>query len=189
MLDLLFTGNATWFSVPALLGTVLFLIRLVMLMIGGGHSDVHAMSHDGGSDHTDGSTRIISVEALTAAMMGFGWGGLAAMKGTDLSLGWVIAVAFGCAVAMLLLQLVLLRMVSKLHSSGNLSLKQTMGSEGVVYIAIPGARHGKGQVTLVIDQRQRQFNAITAGPELPSQTRVRVVAINDDNTVTVEKAG
>ncbi len=193
MLELFFTGNATWFSIPALLGTVLFVMRLAMLFLGshgadlGDHGPGMGGHASGDANHPDSADafRLLSLEAFTAAMMGVGWGGLAALKGTDWPLWAVVATSISCGVLMVWIQAMLLRGVHRLQASGNLAIKDAMGAEGVVYIAIPGEKGGKGQVTLVLSQRQRQFNAITVGGDLPSQTRVRVVGVNDDNTVTV----
>jgi hypothetical protein len=35
MLDQLFEGQALWFTVPALLGTAMFSLRILMMLIGG----------------------------------------------------------------------------------------------------------------------------------------------------------
>ncbi len=39
-----------------------------------------------------------------------------------------------------------------------------------------------------IGDRQRIYNAISTGDDLPSGTRIRVVKVNHDNTLTVAKA-
>ena len=192
MLDAFFTGNAFWFSVPAFLGTVFFLIRLVALSIGGhGHIDTHAADHvgaDGSHDGHSDATQLLSIQSITGFMMGFGWGGLGALKGTTWDMIWVIlcGVAFGMFIVWI--QLLMLSGMRKLQASGNISINRAMGSQGVVYIEIPGNNTGTGQVTLVIDDKQRILNAITPDETIPSKTRVNVIGINPDNTITVRRA-
>ena len=193
MMDAFFSGHAAWFSTLALLGTLIFLLRLAMLLLGshglhlGDHSVGHADSH---SHHADSGEafRLLTLEGIMAFFMGIGWGGLAAFK-SDFGLGWSLFVGLGCGLAMLWLQALLLQSMYRLQASGNISIQDALGVHGVVYVSIPGAKRGKGQVTLIVNQKQRQFNAITPGDDLPSQTRIRVIGVNDDNTVTVQQAG
>ena len=40
---------------------------------------------------------------------------------------------------------------------------------------------------LVIGDRQRYFNAVTDEEAIDTKSRVRITAVNDDNTITVSK--
>ena len=44
---------------------------------------------------------------------------------------------------------------------------------------------GRGQVRVVIDGRDRIYNAISDRQALPTSSRVRVVRVNQDHTLTV----
>ena len=189
MLDALFTSPAIWFTVPALLGSLFFLLRIITVSVGGhdAHVGDHGGMDDGHGDHADGS-QLLSVQSITGFIMGFGWGGLGALKGTQWDMIWVILTALVFGVFIVWLQLLMLSGMRKLQSSGNISINRALGSQGVVYVEVPGNNTGKGQVTLVIDDKQRIMNAITPDETLPSKTRVNVVGINPDNTITVRKA-
>lgn len=192
MWDALFDGQAAWFAIPALLGTAVFVLRLAMVLLGGHDTDLdHGAVGDMHADHSHGDSgdalRLLTLEGGAAFFMGLGWGGLGALKGTDWGLGPAILVGLLCGAGLLLIQAIAMRAVRRLQSSGNVSIKDTIGLEGVVYLAIPGSGKGKGLVTLVVGGKQRQFNALSAGDELPSQTRVTVAKVNDDNTVTVRR--
>ena len=83
----------------------------------------------------------------------------------------------------------LLRFVYGLQSSGTLETYHALEAEGTVYTQVPAARGGKGEVRVVIGERERFYNAVTEGDALPRDTKIRVVAINeDDNSVTVTRA-
>jgi hypothetical protein len=43
-------------------------------------------------------------------------------------------------------------------------------------------------VRVTLGQRQRIYNAVTEGEELPTSTRVKVTRVNQDNTLTVARA-
>ena len=80
MLDALFSSPAIWFTVPALFGTGLFALKLLLMIVGSsldtdlgdGHADFHGDHH---SD-ADAGVRLLSVQGVLAFLMGFGWAGL-----------------------------------------------------------------------------------------------------------------
>lgn len=189
MYDFFFgSGGAAWYTIPALVGTAFFLIRTLLMLMGA------AVDLDLDSDGPDSGDafQILSFQTLAAFAMGFGWGGLAAVRG----FGWegpaAIIIAIGCGAGMVWLLGILLKALADLQSSGNITLADTVGKEGEVYATIPGG--GRGQVRLVVSQRLRIYNALAAqsadvpGEDLPTGTRVRVISANPDNTLTVVRA-
>lgn len=206
MMELLFGDNMGWFSTPAILGSLFFLFRLALMLIGGdlsdadAHGDVHvggghgdASGGDAGDgidhgDHPDSSEafKLLSIQSIAAFMMGFGWGGFAAFRSnSDWGLGVALVAGLVCGGAMVWLLGVLLKGVYDLQSSGNISISSTIGHQGSVYVTVPAAGKGRGRVRLVIDDRQRIYSAVTDGEELARNTEVRVVRVNEDNTLTV----
>ncbi len=119
--------------------------------------------------------------------MGFGWAGLAGLK----ALGWGFLPSFGLALgggfAMAWLVAMMFRGMAELQSSGNIKIDDAIGLEGDVYAQVPARGTGRGQVRLVVSGRQRIFNAESDGDAAPSRTRVRVVKVNDDNSVVVTR--
>jgi membrane protein implicated in regulation of membrane protease activity len=190
MWDLLFTGQAAWFSIPALVGTGLFLLKLVLMLAGGDHDgglDGHDAGH-GGLDHGDADVQYLSVQGVLAFLMGFGWAGLLVLSSTSSQL--IVALAAALVVGSLSMYGMARAMgaMMKLQASGNVEAKSAVGATGTVYVGIPGENRGMGQVTVVIDQKQRTYNAVTAGGELPRDASVRVVGIQGQNTLMVEAA-
>ncbi len=185
MLDLMLTGTAAWFGVPALLGTGVFAIRLLMAIFGHmGHADVD--SHDG-HDSSD-VFKFLSFQSIAAFLMGFGWAGLGALHGANLSMLPAFGAAIGGGAVMVWLMMMLLKLMVALNSSGNIAIDKTVGCEGEVAVEVPGNQSGRGQVRVVIEDRQRSYGAVSEGLPIPSRTRVRVVRANTDNTLTVEPA-
>ena len=185
MYDLFFGGNAGWFSVLAFLGTSVFLFRLVLMFAGQHIGDIDAGGGDG--HHTDPGEafKALSVQSFAAFFMGFGWGGLGAMKGSGLSLGPTLLIAAISGIALVWLLALLLKGVYDLQSSGTFGIEQTLGSEGDVYTTIPASMSGQGQVRVTVDNHQRIYNALSESDAIPTNTRVRVVGINADNSITV----
>ena len=203
MSELFFGPIALWFTVPAFLGTVFFSLRLALMFVGGvdGGADADVdfdvdvdvdVDVDAGVDGDAGDSteafKVLSIQSAAAFLMGFGWGGLGALHGA----GWnpVMSGAFGVAAGggMMWLLGKMLQAIYKLQSSGNVPIHQALEVEGTVYTEIPGHGEGKGRVRLVIDDRERFYKAITDGAPLASRDRIRVVSVNEDNSVTVTRA-
>ncbi len=193
MNDLFLGGGAAWFTVPALIGTVFFVLRTVLMLVGGdagGDVDVDVgVDVDGDLSHADPghAFQVLSIQTIAAFLMGFGWGGLGGLKGTGWSLTASFTFGLAAGAGMVWLLAKLLRSVYRLEASGNVRIDQTLDLEGSVYIAIPGDG-GRGRVRLIVDDRERFFNAVSEDEVLEARTRVRVVRVNDDNSVTVTRA-
>jgi hypothetical protein len=207
MLDLLLGGNAVWFGVPALIGTLFFAGRVVMMLVGGGELHADAGSADlgggdlgggdlggggaGGADvhHADSSEsfKILSIQAIAAFLMGFGWTGLGVMRGWGLPaiVGAGAGLVGGGAMMWTLGRL--LRWIVRLQSSGTLPFEAALYEEGVVYVTVPAGRQGRGTVRLVVSERLLFQPAVTDGEALATGTPVKITAINEDHTLTVER--
>jgi membrane protein implicated in regulation of membrane protease activity len=203
----LFLGPvAVWFTIPALVGTVFFSLRTLSMLVGGAESGVDAdfdvdldvdvdvdmdAAPDLDVDSGDSSHafKILSLQAIAAFLMGFGWGGLGAFGGGGWPLPVSVLFAVACGAAMVWLLAKLLRAVYGLQSSGNVPMYHALEAEGTVYSTVPAQGHGAGRVRVVIGDRERYYKAITEGEALPTSEKVRVVGVNeDDNSVTVTRA-
>lgn len=184
MLNLMLSGDALWFTIPALIATGAFVIKLGLLLMGG---DTGGAVHDAdipGHDTTP-AFKLLSVQAMTGFLMGFGWGGFAALKGSALGMPASIGVGVVCGLGMMWILAMVLRGMHELESSGNIDLADIVGREGVVDVTVPAQRAGRGRINVVIDQRRRSYAAITEGMELARAARVRILSAEGDNTLMV----
>ena len=191
MTDILFGPGAIWFGVPAVVGTAFFTLRLVMMLVGGdadGALDGDVDLDSGGADPGDADVafKVLSVQAISAFLAGFGWGGLGAFRGSGWSGMVSVGVGFVCGLAMLWLLGTLMRFVYGLQSSGNVPIYQALEAEGSVYTTVPAVGEGWGEVRVVIGERERYYKAITAGDAIATGSKVRVVSIDEnEESVTV----
>lgn len=186
MRDLIFGPVTIWFGVPALVGTAFFSLRMLMMLVGGDGDvdggDVEIADADAGDGDSSETFKVLSIQSIASFLMGFGWGGLGALRGA----GWPLplSIAFGAVAGLGMVWLLarLLRFVYGLQSSGTLPLFHALESEGTVYATVPAEESGAGEVRLVIGDRERYYRATTDGLELTRGTRVRVVAVNEQQS-------
>ncbi len=193
MFDMLLSGYTPIFSLPALVGTLVFGIRALSMLMGG-DGEVDASANDAGDvdvsgDGSDFAFEVVSIQSIAAFMMGAGWGGLGALKGSGLSLPVSVAIAVVCGIGMVWLLYWILRGIHELRSNGNISLSDAVGRQAQVYVTVPPAGQGRGQIQVVVKDRLRTMPAVSNGPEMPRNVRVRVIRANADNTVVVERDG
>ncbi len=187
-----FGDRAGLFTAAALIGTLFFLIRLGLMLVGGldmDHGDGSA-DFDVDADHPDSSHtfKVLSIQTVAAFLMGFGWGGLGGLRGAGWSLTTSLTFGLAAGAGMVWLLGKLLELMTRIQSSGTIATDLALDREGTVYASIPAAGRGRGQVRVVIDDRERFYFAVSEDEALETSTRVRVVRVNDDNTVTVNRA-
>ena len=74
----------------------------------------------------------------------------------------------------------------RLQDNGTLQMSNAIGRTGRVYLRIPANRQGSGQITILIQDQQRELDAVTsADQEIPVGASVRVVDV-DQETLIVE---
>jgi hypothetical protein len=193
MMELFFGGNAVLFGVPAMLGSAVFLLRIGLMLIGG-HSggdfhgaDIHADVVHGGDAHSDSGQafKTLSIQSVSAFLLGFGWVGLGAYRGSGLSLWTSVGIALAAGFALMWLLGLALKAMNDLQASGTIDIHTAIGQEGDVYCTVPPRGKGRGQVRVIVQERQRIYNAVTDGESLPTSSRIRVMGVNEDNTLTV----
>jgi hypothetical protein len=163
----------TFFLACAILGGAILLIQLVLDMIGFDHFD------GGIADGLD----MRSVRAVTAGLTFFGIGGLI---GT--TLGWFLPFALllagGLGLASAAGVAWVMRVMYRLESDGSVEIEGALGQLAVVYLRIPGERSGLGKITLQLQGRTVEYQAVSAS-ELPTGTPVVVVDVLGPDLVEV----
>ena len=179
----------------AVVGGTVFVLQflLTLLGFGGGHDvDTHGIDvqHAGAEGHADGSSWLfgmISFRAVVAALTSFGLGGLAGVHSNIAPLA-SLGVAAGCSLTTMLCVALLTRILHGLEEDGTAHIQQAVGQSGTVYIDIPAGNAGTGKVTVSLQNRTMEYEALTHGPALPTGARVIVVRVMGSDTVEVAAA-
>ena len=178
----------TFYLACAVGGGTLFLLRSLMLFVGFGGGDdvpseVPAGDVSGGESMSD--FHLFSMQGITAFFLMFGLTGwLLLSRETCGQLPAAAAAAAAGAVTLLVVAKIF-SASRKLQSDGTIRLADAAGAEGSVYLEIrPGET---GQVRVTARGALKVFDARAKDPaaRLPTDTPVRVVAVED--VLVVEK--
>lgn len=166
----------------AIIGGAIMSLQMILLLFGG---DVDADTDvDDIGDHADGFG-FLSIRSMAGFLTFFGLSGL-----WGIAEGWgagpVAGLSLGAGLAMMLFVAWVMSMLQKLTSQGNLNPQNAVGQNANVYLKIPGQNSGKGKITVSIQSRSQEFEAVTGGPELATGSEVRVLRMTTPNTFEVE---
>lgn len=157
----------------------MFVIRTLMQFVGFG-ADAEDLQHD-----ADAGFRILSLQGLSAFFMMFGLVGLALVRESHVGEAPSVGIAALAGFGSMWLIGKLFGVMTRLQSSGTLSMQNAIGQSGTVYLTVP--KSGSGKVELVVQGRLGVFDATThIGSDIATGARVRVVAIESGDTLIVE---
>jgi hypothetical protein len=149
---------------------------------GDGHG--HGVGHDGALSWFLG---MLSIRTVTAGVTFFGLGGLAATGGR-LPAPATVAIASVAGFAALYLVAWTMKLLGKLRADGTVHIEHAVGLPGTVYLTIPANKQGAGKVTLNLQNRTMEYQALTASGPIPTGASVVVVGVLGPDTVEVAPA-
>lgn len=194
-----FEQLGTFFQVVLIIAgsaTIIMIIQLIMLLIGfGGGSDVDCT--DCGDINCDGGVndggfldlfglKVLTIRNLFVFLAMGGWSMILIYELSNsyplsISLGVVVGILFMfiCAFAM--------KKATELQSEGNIDSHNALGKIGSCYLAIPSNHTGLGKISVVVQNRLIELDAMTNSDEsIPTGAEIKVVEIKD-SYVIVEK--
>ena len=173
-----------FFAACAILGATLLVVQIALSSFGA-HVDAdghHGLAHDVGH-----GLDLFSSRSIVAGLAFFGVAGAAAARA-----GWRPGLAAFCAVTAGLAAMVavawLMSRLLRLEEDGAVRVEGAVGAPAIVYLAIPGERSGAGKVTLTLQGRTVEYDAVTAGGRLPTGAPVIVVDVLSPDTLEVVPA-
>ena len=192
-------GLELLFACCAAFGGVLFIIRLVLMFVGGvddahsadtgdmdaGDFDSADMDHTGDMHDSDLSFKLLSLQGITAFFMMFGLVGWAVIRqGQYPTLVPIIAGTIAGLLTVWVMKKIF-QLATSLQSSGTMNLQNAIGQEGTVYLTIRPGQSGKVQVS--VQNRLSVLEAVTEGnTDIKTGESIRVIRITAGKLV-VEK--
>lgn len=185
------SGLERTFTVCAIIGAVLFTLRVILQIFGGDTDadvgDVGDVGDLADAGDSDASFRFFSVQGITAFLLIFGLAGLALLKESGVPPLWSIVGAIVAGALTMWVVALIFVFMQRMQSSGNVKMANAVGQVGKVYLTIPAG--GAGKIEVVIQQRLKVVDAMSRGDvNIPTGTQVKVVDVSGPGTLVVEPA-
>ena len=176
-----------------LTASLIFVIQSILAFIGadsgegGIDTDIDTGFDSEAADAAvEGGTNLYTFRNFVNFFLGFGWSAIL-LQDSIRSIPLLILVSVLIGVALVAVVMYLFKWLSGMQQSGNINIyKAAVGCTGTVYLTIPGERGGEGKVQIAINGSVREYNAVTDGDTLKTNTPIRVVEVLGPETVLVE---
>ncbi len=173
------------FTVCALIGGSLFLLRLALQVLGFGTDTPSDHPGEIDASHTDASFKMLSLLGITAFLMMFGLGGRAMLESRPGETLPALIVGLLAGGISMWLMAWLFKAMKKMQSDGTSNIQKAVGLEGSVYLTIPA--NDVGKVQIAVSGRLSVLDARSAtGQVLSTGARVKVAHIANGNILVVE---
>lgn len=173
-----------WFiAIPT---SVIFLIQTIMTFTGMDSSDGLSADFDSDLQHGDAPFQLFSFRNLTNFLLGFSWTGISFFEVIQnrfllVSLSFIVGAAFVAAFFLIIKQ------IQKLAEDNSFKINSTLNQVCSVYLTIPEKKSGKGKVQVSVKGSFHELDAITENEKIESSAMVRIIKIENNNLVVVER--
>jgi membrane protein implicated in regulation of membrane protease activity len=158
------TGIDILFAVMAIIGTVLFLIYFLLVMLFGFADDMLPFDMDMSAD---GIFHLFTIQGILSFMMMFGIFGLAMTQADQHSLIAIIVGVIAGTVSMYIVGKIF-QMMKSLEMDNTIKYSEAIGAKGTVYRTINAGEHG--QVQVEYQGALRTSDAVAQDDKLTIQT-------------------
>ncbi len=143
--------------------SALLLIQFILLLIGfSGDGDID-IGGDGGPDFdgdSDGGIGIFTLKGLVGFFAIGGWVGVACVMG-GLADGWTIPVSIICGLVAFVAIGFAYKAIRKLQADGAIDNRNAIGKVAEVYLKIPAKGEGHGKLSIVLQGKLVEMDAVT----------------------------
>lgn len=173
-----------WFvAIPT---SIVFLIQTIMTFTGTDASDGVSADFDGDLAGSDSPFQLFSFRNLTNFLLGFSWTGISFFeiipnKFIVIVLSIVVGSVFVWAFFLMI------RQIQRLAEDNSFKISSTLNQVCSVYLTIPGRKRGNGKIQVSVKGAFHELEAITENEKIESGTMVRIVKIESNNLVVVER--
>lgn len=186
------SGLEIAYFIVACIGTLALLIQIILMIVGASGDGDLDLDTDADADgdldsHTDTGVSLFTLKGLTAFFAIGGWTGML-MLSYDIHVGITVAVSVVAGLAAYFVVWGLIRLMLRLQEDGTLDYASAVGKEATVYVSIPANRGGRGKITLVLQGRYTELDAVTDESErIPVDSAVEIVDKAGDAFVVRKK--
>lgn len=147
------------------------------------------IGHDGGNPADFGTLRLFTLQTVITFLTVFSWVSIVCIGS---KLGTLVSMLIGtlCGLVMMFVVAKIIQLSTKLAENGTLNLKNAIGETASVYLTIPACGGGEGKITMELQGRFCEFDAITEEPDaIGTGTQVLVTDVQGDALVVERCSG
>jgi len=128
----------------------------------------------------------VSLSGILALFAIGGWTGVLGYRLTDLPPIGVLGVALVAGIMGLIATAMMMKSMKNLEETGNLDITNAIGQTAEVYLGIPPARSGRGQVKITLQGKMIILDAITDNDKLISTGTKVIIYAHEKGLLSVE---
>lgn len=193
------------FAIMAIVSTLLLVLQffLSLFALGGGASmdtggdfDLSMGDLEPGGDWSepqnvataaDTGIQLFTLQGIVSFFSVFGWSALAMLgSGRGYLVSLLLSFLFGL-IAMFAIAAAF-RLMARLRADGSLDVRCAVGKTGSVYLSVPAHRASVGKVSILLQERMVELEALTDQPDpIPTGSQVLVVGVTNQTTLLVKQ--
>lgn len=166
--------------------SLVFLIQTIMTFAGVDASDGLDVDFDGDTAISDTTFQLFSLRNLINFLLGFSWTGIS-FYNTINNETLLILVSFGVGSFFVWAFFKMMIQMKKLAEDNSFSYEKTLNKTAKVYLSIPEKKSGSGKITISVNGAMHELNAVTDFERIETGAIVRVIKLESDNLLNVEK--
>jgi len=170
-------------AIPA---TLIFIIQTIMTFAGAETHD--GLSADFDSDLQGGDTpfQLFTFRNMINFLLGFSWTGISFYNLIE-NPAMLITLSFIVGAGFLVLFFMIIRQIEKLAEDNSFRITNALNKTASVYLPIPAQKKGTGKIQVSVKGSFRELDAITESDKIETSATVRIVKIESNNLVVVER--
>ena len=173
-----------WFiAIPA---TLIFGIQSVMTFAGVETHDGLSADFDSDLQGGDAPFQLFTFRNMINFLLGFSWTGISFYNLIDNKIV-LIGLAGVVGAAFVYLFFVIIRQIERLAEDNSFKITNTLNKTASVYLTIPARKKGTGKVQVSVKGSFHELDAITESEKIETSATVRIVKIESNNLVVVER--
>jgi hypothetical protein len=172
-----------FFAIPA---SIIFLIQTVMTFTGMDAHDGIDADFNSNLEGTDAPFQLFTFRNLINFMLGFSWTGISLYAVVNNS-ALLIVISMAVGAVFVGGFFLIIRQIERLAEDNTFRISHTLNKTGSVYLSIPGRKKGTGKVQVSVKGAVREIDAITENEKIETSSTVRIIKIESENLVLVEK--
>lgn len=173
-----------WFiAIPT---SLIFIIQTVMTFAGADTHDGLSADFDSDLQGGDAPFQLFTFRNMINFLLGFSWTGISFYNLIE-SPALLIALSFVVGGGFLVLFFLIIRQIERLAEDNSFRINNALNKTASVYLPIPEQKKGSGKIQVSVRGSFHELDAITENEKIETSATVRIVKIESNNLVVVER--